>query len=105
MDYLKTIKALSNKTRFNILQWLKDPKSNFEQFGWQPHNDDPDSSNFVCVGYIYKKAGQSQSTVSEHLSVLEKTGLLRSVKIGQWTLYARNEEIINDFKVYINENL
>lgn len=105
MDYLKVIKALSNKTRFNILLWLKDPKANFGEFGWKPHNEEEDSKNFVCVGYIKEKAGQSQSTVSEHLSVLDKAGLLRSWKIGQWTLYARDEEAIDSIKKYINEKL
>ena len=105
MDYLNVIKALANKTRLNILLWLKDPKLNFEEFGWKPHCDDEDACNFVCVGYMQKKAGQSQATVSQHLSVLEKSGLLRSLKIGQWTLYARNEEAILEIKKYIYENL
>ncbi|RDY27063.1 transcriptional regulator [Romboutsia weinsteinii] len=105
MDCIKIIKALSNKTRFNILLWLKDPKLNFEEFGWQPHNNDEDSKHYVCVGYIQKKSGNSQSTISEHLSILEKANLLRSLKIGQWTLYARNEEEIIKIKDYINEVL
>lgn len=105
MDYLKIIKALSNKTRFNILSWLKDPKSNFEEFGWEPHKCDDKYSDYVCVGYIKEKTGQSQSTTSEHLSVLEKAGLLKALKIGQWTLYTRNEEVINEFIDYINKEL
>lgn len=105
MDYLKGIKAISNKTRLNILLWLKNPKENFEALGWTPHNSDEESSKYVCVGYIHKKSGQSQSTISEHLSVLETAGMLRSLKIGQWTLYCRNEEAINELKVYINEEL
>lgn len=105
MDYLKIIKALSNKTRFNILLWLKNPELNFKEFGWKPHSEEEDASNFVCVGYIQKKSGQSQSTVSEHLIVLEKAGLLRALKLGQWTLYARNEDGIKLIKEYINKNL
>lgn len=34
MDILLTIKALSNETRFNILEWLKHPE---EHFGPQEH--------------------------------------------------------------------
>lgn len=106
MDYLKIIKALSNKTRFNILMWLKDPKKNFGDLGWEPHGiEEKDAESYVCVGYIHKKTGQSQSTVSEHLSVLEKSGLLKAIKVSQWTLYARNEETINELKAYINEEL
>lgn len=105
MDYLKIIKSLSNRTRFNILLWLKDPETNFRELGWKPHNEEEDSKNFVCVGFIKLKTGQSQSTVSEHLSLLYKAGLLRSLKIGQWTFYARNEEAIDSIKKYINDQL
>lgn len=105
MDYLNCLKALSNKTRLNILLWLKDPKENFGELGWGPHPIEVDVDKYVCVGYIQKKAKQSQSTVSEHLSTLEKSGLIKAIKIKQWTLYARNEEVISELKNYISEEL
>jgi DNA-binding transcriptional ArsR family regulator len=85
MDELETFKALSNKTRLQILQWLKDPENNFPRqkagFG-----------NGVCVGYIQQKAGLTQSTVSEYLSLMQRTGLVTATRVGQWTYYKRNEE-------------
>ncbi len=86
MDQVEIFKALSNKTRLQILNWLKDPEGNFpdqEQYGF---------SNGVCVGQIQKKAGLTQSTVSEYLSVLQRAGLVKSTRAGQWTYYQRNEE-------------
>lgn len=87
MDQVEIFKALSNKTRLQILNWLKEPELNFpdqEQHGCFDHG--------VCVGQIQLKTGLTQSTVSEYLSVLQRAGLVKSTRIGQWTYYQRNEE-------------
>lgn len=86
MDQLEIFKALSNKTRLQILQWLKEPEKHFSA---QEHADF--NTVGVCVGQIQQKAGLTQSTVSEYLSILQKSGLLESNRIGQWTYYKRNE--------------
>jgi DNA-binding transcriptional ArsR family regulator len=86
MDQLEIFKALSNKTRLQILAWLKDPELNFpdqEKYGFE---------NGVCVGQIQQKAGLTQSTVSEYLSIMQRTGLVTATRMGQWTYYRRNEE-------------
>jgi len=44
------------------------------------------------VGQIQIKAGLTQSTVSEYLSTLQRAGLVKSNRVGQWTYYQRNEE-------------
>lgn len=86
MEQLEIFKALSNKTRLEILRWLKDPELNFpgqlEYGGFE---------SGVCVGQIQKKAGLTQSTVSEYLATLQRAGLVQSTRIGQWTYYKRNE--------------
>ena len=87
MDEVEIFKALSNKTRLAILNWLKNPKSNFQ--------DDNQGFSFehgVCVGLIREKAGLTQSTVSEYLTFLQRAGLVQSTRKGQWTFYRRNEE-------------
>lgn len=86
MDSVEIFKALSNKTRLQILQWLKDPEQNF------PEQAQHGYENGVCVGEIQKKAGLSQSTVSEYLSVLQRAGLVKAQRVGQWTYYLRDEE-------------
>lgn len=85
MDQVEIFKALSNKTRLQILNWLKEPELNFpEQVAGFAHG--------VCVGQIQMKAGLTQSTVSEYLAVLQRAGLVSSVRVGQWTYYQRKEE-------------
>ncbi|HMI08368.1 MAG TPA: helix-turn-helix domain-containing protein [Flavobacterium sp.] len=43
------------------------------------------------MGQLQAKAGLTQSTVSEYLSIF---GFIQSKRIGQWTYYKRNEEAI-----------
>lgn len=86
MDHLEIFKALSNKTRLDILNWLKEPEANF------PDQADECFQHGVCVGQIQQKAGLTQSTVSEYLSILQRAGLVKSTRVGQWTYYQRNEE-------------
>jgi len=100
MDQVEVFKALSNKTRLQILNWLKDPELNFPE---QKHH--AGYENGVCVGQIQLKAGLTQSTVSEYLSVLQRVGLVKSVRIGQWTYYQRNEEAIGLFRKMIQSEI
>jgi DNA-binding transcriptional ArsR family regulator len=86
MDQVEIFKALSNKTRLQILNWLKEPELSFPEqavYGYE---------SGVCVGQIQQKAGLTQSTVSEYLSTLQRAGLVKSERKGQWTYYQRNEE-------------
>jgi DNA-binding transcriptional ArsR family regulator len=85
MNQLEIFKALSNKTRLQILQWLKEPEKNFPK-------QESGFGNGVCVGLIQQKAGLTQSTVSEYLSLMQRTGLVTATRVGQWTYYKRNEE-------------
>ena len=86
------LKALSNETRLQILEWLKDPR---KSFGSQPIGDFDEDG--VCVSLIQKKAGLSQSTTSHFLAVLARAGLVRSKRLGQWTYFKRDEEAIRRF--------
>ncbi len=85
MDQIELFKALSNKTRLQILTWLKDPELHF------PEHKANCEINGVCVGLIQQKAGLTQSTISEYLCVLQRAGLVKATRMGQWTFYKRNE--------------
>lgn len=86
---LEQFKALSCDVRLQILAWLSDPHGNF------PEQDAPEAAgDGVCVSHIQRKAGLSPSTTSAHLSILQRAGLVRSTRIGQWTYYTRDEEAI-----------
>lgn len=99
MDQVDIFKALSNKTRLQILNWLKDPQIHFAE------QSDAGYDNGVCVGQIQKKVGLTQSTVSEYLSILQRAGLVSSVRVGQWTYYRRNEAAIKALVESINNEL
>jgi DNA-binding transcriptional ArsR family regulator len=100
MDQLEIFKALSNKTRLQILHWLKEPEKYFPP---QEHEDINQVG--VCVGQIQQKAGLNQSTISEYLSILQKAGLLKSTRIGQWTYYKRNEEAFLALSQFITKEI
>ena len=86
MNQVEIFKALSNKSRLQILTWLKDPELNF------PLQAEVGFTNGICVGYIQERIGLTQSTVSEYLTILQHAGLLTVTRKGQWTYYKRNEE-------------
>ncbi|GHA09082.1 ArsR/SmtB family transcription factor [Oceanisphaera arctica] len=94
MSIESVISALNNPMRRRILDWLKD-RSNFPAS--LPEHADLDG---VCVAYIQEKAGLSQSTISNYMSVLKQAGLVVAERHGQWTFYRRNEDNIQAF---INE--
>ena len=92
------IKALANPVRREILQWLKQPE---QEFTAQPNGFEQG----VCVGRIFAKSGLSQSTVSSHLALMQRTGLLNSQRRGQWVYYQRNEAVIREFAEQIQQTL
>ncbi|WP_372597500.1 ArsR/SmtB family transcription factor [Amphritea sp.] len=92
------IKALSHPVRRDILNWLKHPEQFFAD---QQHP----LSFGVCAGMIDQKTGLSQSTVSAHLATLQRAGFIRSKKVGQWSFFTRNEEVIQQFLSCLNEQL
>ncbi|MBQ9240783.1 MAG: helix-turn-helix transcriptional regulator [Duodenibacillus sp.] len=104
MDVIEISKALSNETRVKILKWLKDPCTNFPPQG-ESLSQPVDLKGGVCVTSIQAKAGVSQSTVSNYLTMLQDAGLLVSERHEKWTYYRRNEELIAEYARYIREQL
>ena len=100
MDLLEIFKALSNRTRLDILKRLKDPVNGF------PPQDEGDVHTVgVCVSSIQEGVGLSQSTVSDYLATLQRAGLIEVRRIGQWTYYKRNEEAISALAERIGKDL
>ncbi len=99
-DLLDTIKAISNETRMEILQWLKDPENNFP-----PHKEVDGFGDGVCLAFIQEKAELSQSTASQHMSILTKAGLVIPKKIGKWTYFKRDESGIHKFSTFLSGQL
>ncbi|MGN8276473.1 ArsR/SmtB family transcription factor [Pseudomonas sp. SMV71] len=98
LDLDEIIKALAHPVRRDILNWLKDPKVQFPE---QLHNHEFG----ICAGQIDQRCGLSQSTVSAHLAVLQRAGLITSQKVGQWHFFKRNEELIQQFLKQMSQEL
>ena len=54
---------------------------------------------------IDQRTGLSQSTVSVHLTTLQRAELVSSRKVGQWHFFKRNEENIQAFVRHISQEL
>jgi DNA-binding transcriptional ArsR family regulator len=100
MELLEVFKALSNETRLQIVQWLKEPELHFPKPRYGDIHEDG-----VCVSDIQKKVGLSQSTVSLYLSMLQKAGLIKAKRIGQFTYYKRDEENIKKVMEWLSRDL
>jgi len=95
MEMIRVYKALSNPTRLQILEWLKEPTKYFTEV----------YEDGVCVSDIQKKVQLSQSTVSQYLSLLQDVGLIQATRKGQWTFYKRDEQQIDTIKEQIIKDI
>jgi DNA-binding transcriptional ArsR family regulator len=91
-------KALANPVRREILAWLREPQAHFA-------DQELPLDQGVCAGRIDARCGLSQSTVSAHLAVLQKAGLVSSKRVGQWVFFKRNEAVIEAFLAHVNAQL
>jgi len=93
MPIEEAIRALANERRLLILEWLKDPAAHFP-----PQVDGDLLEDGVCGVLIARKLGISQPTVSRHMQILTRSGLVRAKRIKQWTFYKRDEKHIRAIK-------
>jgi ArsR family transcriptional regulator len=91
-ELLDALRALDNDRRLQILHWLKDPTRHFP-----PQVDGDLVEDGVCGLLIAEKLGIGQPTVSEHMRLLVRAGLVRARRIKQWTFYRRDEERLAAF--------
>jgi DNA-binding transcriptional ArsR family regulator len=94
------LRALASERRLQILEWLKDPTAHFRR-----QADGDLLKDGVCGVLIAEKLGVSQPTVSEHLKILARAGLLRPKRIKQWTFYKRDEAQIRALKQTLMKQL
>jgi DNA-binding transcriptional ArsR family regulator len=83
----RALHAIADPTRRRILQVLKEgAKSrarNAAGFGY-----------CLCGGDVEEKIHLSQPTISHHMAILTKAGLVAARKQGQWRWYRRDEKAI-----------
>jgi ArsR family transcriptional regulator len=99
MDISKVCNALGNETRFQIVRALKDKTigtccDKIQYF-----------ENGISVADAVSTTGLAQSTVSQHLAVLEKAGVIIREKRGQWTCFFLNKKLLEQFCCAVRNTL
>lgn len=99
MDVVAICNALGNKTRYQLIKSLKCKTIGTccEKIEYY--------ENGVSVGDVVKLTGLAQSTVSQHLAVLENAGLISKEKREQWSCYFLNTEVVEQFLKVVHQEL
>lgn len=97
---LKTLNALANENRLQIMQWIADPLPHFP-----PQSDGDLVKDGVCVGSIANKAKLSQPTVTKHMSILADAGLVTHKKLKNWVFYKPDQAAIEQALAQISKDL
>lgn len=83
MGFQETFKALSDKTRREILNILK--------------------KGDMTAGDIAEKFAMTQATVSHHLSVLKEAGLIYDRREGKYIMYELNTSVIEEIMIWLKD--
>jgi DNA-binding transcriptional ArsR family regulator len=81
----RMLRAIADPSRRRILQILKEEHSTLQ----------PKRAG-LCANEVERHLKLAQSTVSHHLAVLNRAGLVRSRKEGLWVWYRRNEDTMRE---------
>jgi len=85
----RALHAIADPTRRRILQALKQGGAEAKAAG---HTEKMGSC--LCAGDIEERVRLSQPTISHHMAILTKAGLVEATKKGQWRWYRRDEKAI-----------
>jgi ArsR family transcriptional regulator len=91
MDMDVICNALGNKTRYQLIKALKEKSISSCCNRLELYEDG------VSVGDVVKFTGLAQSTVSQHLAVLEKANLIYKEKRDLWSCYFLNRPVLEEF--------
>jgi ArsR family transcriptional regulator, arsenate/arsenite/antimonite-responsive transcriptional repressor len=99
MDISKICNALGNETRYQIVKAMKDRTigtccDRIQYF-----------EAAISVADVVTTTGLAQSTVSQHLAVLEQAGVIQREKRGQWTCFSLNKALLEEFNRELHEAL
>ncbi len=83
----RALHAIADPTRRRILQALKEGEAEAKHKG-------SSTGPCLCAGDIEERVQLSQPTISHHMAILTKAGLVDAAKRGQWRWYRRNEKAI-----------
>ena len=80
-DLVKVFKALSDETRLKILLII--------------------SKRTICQKGISRHLGISESAVSQHIKVLEESGIVTGIKQGYSVIYVINDDCFKEAKFFL----
>jgi ArsR family transcriptional regulator len=86
----RALHAIADPTRRRILRALKQGEAD----GKTPGKRASSTSSCLCAGNIEERVNLSQPTISHHMAILTKAGLVEATKKGQWRWYRRNEKAL-----------
>jgi DNA-binding transcriptional ArsR family regulator len=86
----RALHAIADPTRRRILQALKEGEAEAKAAGQKAGA----AGACLCAGDIEGRVRLSQPTISHHMAILTKAGLVESTKKGQWRWYRRDEKAI-----------
>lgn len=79
------LRAVADPTRLKILRLLK-----------QKGVCSLDKNEGLCACDIEGQVRLAQSTVSHHMAILKRAGLVHAEKLGLWMWYRRNEDFLKE---------
>lgn len=88
----RILHAIADPTRRRILRALKDSAKATKASGKASNGNDC----CLCAGDIEERMLLSQPTISHHMAILTRAGLVEATKRGQWRWYRRNEKAIRE---------
>ena len=93
-DLNRILNAIAGTTRRRILQSLKE------------HGGCSIGKNVgLCASDIEQRIRLSQPTISHHMAILTKAGLVEAKKIGLWRWYRRDEAALREFARALKKSL
>jgi len=90
----RALHAIADPARRRILQALKERGA-----------CSIDKDVGLCASDIEVRVHLSQPTISHHMSILKKAGLVEAKKLGQWMWYRRNETALRAFARELHKKL
>lgn len=91
MEISKICNALGNETRYQIVKAMKEKTIGTCCDKIQYFEDG------ISVADVVTTTGLAQSTVSQHLAVLEQAGVIKREKRSQWTCFFLNTALLEEF--------
>ena len=88
------LRAIADPVRRRILTLLS-----------QPGNCAIGKPSGMCACDVEGRIGLSQPTISHHMAVLRRAGLVEAEKIEQWMWYRRNEKAVRTLAQYFRQQL